>query len=536
VLYTTCRKPKCRKSAAKLQNQAVKEVYGMANSRPKSHKKTAVTEFPQPSNGTTTAVEDIPEEFRETPAVTPAPPETPAPAAKIGRPKKGEQPPETNFFRRVASVPTAEWGTRVYLYLYQIEPVCDLKQSGGKAYLMRYQEPVRDEHQIMLEQGSGKYRLVLALNKVSPQNSNELARYDFEIYNPQYPPRIPKEVWINDPRNRRWEALLPKEPPPGAAGTMIDAMKMYKEIRSEVREEIEPDAEPAGNTTNDVLQTLKTAKELFAQPAAPAAPAKDPLEIAVSLFTLMNTQKADNPLIEMYSKQMAAMQEELREMRKAQATQPASKGLLEQILDVVGGDNKADMLKKLIGVNAGSSEGPARRTTGLELARELGGKLFDSPIAEGLGQWLGSLATRNVNGTAAMNPGPTNGVQHSNPPDDLMRFVEHVVNPALKSHYSRMLSGADFAAWMADGYPDRLLQIQQFTHPMIPGKRGASAIVEAYKHMPTMWPLLSARGENEFIQFVNEFCQWQPEADEPLDVEHRTVHDGPEEEEGPERI
>jgi hypothetical protein len=411
-----------------------------------------------------------------------------------------------------------------------------LKQSGGKAYLMRYHEPVRDEHQIMLEQGSGKYRLVLAANKISPAASNEVARYDFEVYNPQYPPRIPKEVWVNDPRNRRWEALLPKEThaQPGATGTMLDAMKMYKEIRTEVREEIEPE-EPRG--TNDVLATMKAAKELFGSNGIATAPAKDPLEIAVALFTTMNQMKAENPVIDMYRDQLKSMQEELREMRKAQVATPPAKGLIEQIVETVGGDNKVDMLKRLFN-NGSSDSGPARRTTGMDLARELGTKLFEGPVGEGLGQLLGSFASRNVNGNGIHWRMQGNGAQITKgSPEHLARFIELTVNPALLSHYVRGMSGSDFAAWLADGgYMDELAQLQNFTHPQLPGQRGPQAIITAYKHTPLMWPTLSSQGENRFIQFVNEFCAWQPEAEEEaLDVD-AVMDEGPEEEEGPERI
>ena len=165
--------------------------------------------------------------------------------------------------------------------------------------------------------------------------------------------------------------------------------------------------------------------------------------------------------------------------------------------------------------------------------KDLGTKLFESPIAEGIGQWLGSVAQKNVQGNPApMNGAPQNGVQQR-PADDLESFITHVLNPALLRHYIQGFSGADFAGWLFDGYPDRLSQLQNFTHRMMPGLRGASAIIQAYKHTDSMWPTLSSRGEQEFTTFVNDFCAWKPEQPEPA-IDAEVVES--EKEEGPERI
>jgi len=499
-----------------------------------------------PAPQTATAVEDIPQEFQET-AQEPPQEAAPPPRSPLKKKPAGAAP-DPNFFARVAAIPRDDWGNRVFLYLYVLEPLCDLKQSGGKTYLNRYSAPVKDEHQIMLEYGSGRYRLMLSMNKVSHEQSNEIARFEFEIYNVQYPPKVPRAAWVNDTRNAKWEALLPKEAPPAAAaGTLVDAMRLYGDIRREVRDEVE-ETEPAQQptTTSEVLATMKAAKDLFAPAATAAAPAGDPFDTAKKIMDM----RTNDPMIALLLARMdaqdkaaeAARQREYDLQRELRAIQTApaapAKGLLDQIVELSALGDKLKPLKEMLGFNGGSNgDAPRGRTTGMDLAREGISKFFESPLADGAGQLLGAMATKiinqNSNGAQAMNPAPQNGVQPRG--DDMGKFIENVLNPALLSHYVRGLSGSDFAAWLADGYPDRVIPLQNFTHPFIPGKRGAPAIIEAYKHTPSMWPALSSQGEPAFIAFVEDFCSWKVEAEEAIDAE--VIHsEGPESEETPERI
>ena len=109
------------------------------------------------------------------------------------------------------------------------------------------------------------------------------------------------------------------------------------------------------------------------------------------------------------------------------------------------------------------------------MARDLGSKFFESDLAIGVGQYLASLATRNVSGNSShMNP-PQNGVQR--PANDFETFIQNVLNPVLLRHYIQGFTGGEFAGWLYDGYPDRVVQLQTFTHPMMPGLKGANAII-----------------------------------------------------------
>ncbi len=488
----------------------------MAKSSKTLPKTGTLTEFPQPETAPivpqgAVAVEEAPEE----PEGVPEGFQEAAPVKRgRGAPRKTDPPIETNFFQKVASIAAADWGTRVYLYLYQIEPVCDLKQSGGKAYLMRYQEPIKDEHQVMLEQGSGKYRFVLALNKISPANSNELCRHDFEIYNPKYPPRIPKAVWVNDPRNRRWEALLPKEAeavPQTAASTIVDAMKMVSDIRRDVRDEM---PEPAAQN-GSLLDTVRLMKELMPQqtPAAAPAPAKDPLEIAVSLMTIMNQQRAENPIGDMMRDELKALREELTQARKVQAG-PPPKSFLDQLMELAQQD-KLEPIKKVFGMftgNGGGGETVARaaKVTGMEILREVVSGPAGAVLAQGVASLLQSVGRAAQPAPPQQYPTVLNAQNADatippieNPENRIQRIGATITKPLITA-FMRGGAGSDFAQSFFDINPEDFVFMRQL---------GAADIIRRYKAFPEAWNAVQFR-ENDFMEFITELCTWDPNEDE----------------------
>jgi hypothetical protein len=493
----------------------------MAKSSKTDSKSSNVAEFPTPETtetGDTAA--DIPE---------PAPQPAQQPPKGPGRPKKTDTPPESDFFQQVAAVRPNDWGTRVYLYLYQLEPVCDLKKSGGKAYLMRYEEPITDEHRIMVEQGSGRYRFILAKNKISPEASNELARHEFEIYNRLYPPKLPREAWVPDPRNRRWEVLLPKEapPPPPATGaeTVLDAIRLGNELRKEVRDELKP---PGDDSTEKTQPT-------------------DPWTAAEKILNM----RSDNPMVEFVKAQMTTMNASLEAERNrqfqaaesarqrehelqqklldAKTSAPQSKGLLEQATELAGIVEKLQPLKAIFGVGTTESGGPiihGRKMTGLEFLSEVLPKVFDSPIAN-------AAAAKIMQGTPNPAPNGTQGIAPQNGIDPFQRFIVDIVTPKMLLWFNAdptSEGGEAFADWIYAGFPEFMERLQKFRHPMIPNMEGAQAIVMAYKNTAAVWPQLAAR-EAQFTSFVAAFCAWKPPKDEPddgiQDAEFEAVKDGP---------
>lgn len=466
---------------------------------------------------------------------------TSAPKPGRGRPPNAaRRPPEVRqpiFFDRVASVPKEDWGTRAFMYVYVDEPACNPKTFGESRYLLKSSAPILDLEGLKQDYGSFKGWMSLNLRKSGKDATDEVDRLNFEIYDPKHPPKIPRGSWANDARNKRWLDLLPPEPPPAsaAASSLLEGARFYKDMRQELKEEIAP-AEPQQTRTSEVLETMKAAKELFApvSPAKDATPPADPFDLAAKIMAMRSNDPMMAVMMELLKNantaNEAARQREyelLKEKTAAPVEKP--KTFMEQMTEF-------KTLKELFTTVSSSETVRAGRTGALDVVRDLGSKFFESDLANGVGQWLGSLAQRNASGQPVQMNGapPQNGA--SRPAlDDFQAFIQNVLNPALLRHYLQEFSGTDFAGWLYDGYPDRLKQLQAFTHPMMPGLRGAPAIIQAYKRTESMWPALSSRGEDAFAQFVKEFCEWKPEPAVDAEViEAQPVGDS--EEEGPERI
>lgn len=499
----------------------------MANSRKSTRKTGNVAQFPPPESGVAVADEPEPNEpMPEASTEGAEPQQSPAqpPKRERGRPKATDAPIETDFWKRVKAIPRADWGTRVFLYLYILEPLCNLKQSGGKVYLNRYAEPVQDEHQICMEYGSGRYRLMLAYNKVSPDQSNELARYEFEIYNPQHPPKVPRAAWINDARNAKWEALLPKETPATpatAASTIVDAMKMVSDIRRDVRAEIEP--EPAdAQSPSEMVQTFKAMKEILqptpASGTTAATPPADPFDTAAKIMAM----RANDPMMAVMMELLknanaaneAARQREYELLQKQAATPP--KGLLDQLIELAAMGDKLEPLKKLFGFGNGAAEvaGRAARTTGLDVVRDLVTGPAGATLAQGIGVLISNLASA-TSANPASPPKPPPIVMSGANPDGTapQENAEQRINRIGETITRAMLfefflkdedSGEAFAQWMFDGAPKDYIFIRTY---------GAEELIRRYRRVPEAWPVIQAK-EAEFLKFLQAFCAWDPNTED----------------------
>jgi hypothetical protein len=489
---------------------------------PVSESSVAIAEPPEPRDTAVETLEPVPQLAQSAPKGP-------------GRPKKTDESPQSDFFQQVASVRPSDWGTRIYLYLYQLEPVCDLKKSGGKAYLMRYEEPITDEHRVMLEQGSGRYRFILAKNKISPEASNEVARYEFEIFNRNYPPKLVREAWVPDPRNRRWEALLPKEPevkPAAAAETVMDAIRLGVDLAKENR------ADPVQITT-------------------PVATPVDPWSAAEKILNM----RSDNPMVEIMKAQMEAQAKALeaereRQFKAAEAAKQrefelqkelttarsgnsiAPKGLIDQITELAGVADKLEPLKKLFGwgsPNGTSADGGSARhvkTTILDLVGDHLPKVLDafSPLIQVAAHKIMNPALA-VNGTHAQS---TTTVQVPGT-DAFQEFLRTVATPKMLMYFriamhekgpGPQVSGENLADLIYGLFPEHFENLQKFTHPMLPGLSGPAAIITAYRNAPSVWAEVGPN-EAKFSEFVHAFCAWKPDTDEDevLDAE---VVEGPE--------
>jgi hypothetical protein len=497
----------------------------MASSTKQPGRRRKIAQMPSQNGGV--AVAEPPEQ-PQTPFESPQQaseasthdPTTAAPA-QSAPPKRSKG----DFFDIVRRVAKEDWGTRIFLYLYCFEPVTDEKQSGEKKYLNRYAQPITDEHAVMIDYGSGKYRLVLTNRK--PDGSTEkgapIESYDFEIYNPKYPPKIPKAAWKNDLRNARWEALLPKEEPksPPAAVNPLEAFDTFMNIQDRIEDRIKPPAPPP--------------------PAAPPPP-PDPFDTAKKIMEM----RSNDPMIGLFMARLEAADKaaemardrefklllELRQSATPPPPPPApTKGLVDQIVELAGVAEKLGPLKALFGGTNGTPSTPAAdaehvrtvRMNGLEFWSAVLPKVFDSPIANAIASKVMASTQQpaqviNTNGAARPVP--------QQPPanDPFQRFISDVATPAMLEYFLAEAKGEALADWIYSVFPRECVRLQQFTHPMIPGLVGAPAIIQAYKNTPQVWPKLAAK-EAAFTVFINEFCAWKPDEDEAVDVEAAPVAD-----------
>lgn len=262
--------------------------------RPKKPEKKPhnLAQMPPASTGNVAVADAPPQTPFDTPEIQPTSPQQAAPIPKV--------PKNPTFFQRVAAIPKLDWGTRAFIYVYCLEPICNLKGAGETKYLVKLQQPIQDEDWLMIDYGSGKYRLQLVHRKPAADKADSIDTYECEIFNPKFPPKIPRNVWMNDPRNEKWASLLPKEEPvvpPTGLGTVTDAFATFTKIRQDMREEFTP---PAAVPQDDVAKfkgMVDVVRTIMPQPA----PATD--------------NKMLDTVMALMMKQIDASQQETRELR-----------------------------------------------------------------------------------------------------------------------------------------------------------------------------------------------------------------------------
>lgn len=476
-------------------------------------KKRNIKQFPQSKpavddgNVTATALEDLPEE-QATP-FDPQPAPVTAPEAK-----QQKIPKILTFFQRVAAIAPEDWGTRAKIKVYRLQPLINRLVGSENKFITIYGEPI-NEQKLKVDHGSGRYRLYLNFKNPGGDKERELDTVEIDILDPAFPPKINDGEWMDDPRNKQWAWAKPPSAQPAAAAAaastlaqFTDVLRATNEMRKEIREELTP---PQST-----------------QPAQPG-PSVDPWSAAEKILQM----RSDNPMVQILMQRMEQMdkaaeasrqrefelQKELREQaRSPHQANPADKPktLLEQATEL------ADAAGKLKTIFNGPEENviPRGKISPWQVARDVIPEIANSKIME-------AVAAKMMAGPTVMPPMNGNGAQPRQnstiPP--LARFIENVGTPAMLEYFNAEGSGSDFADWLYSGFPTILPQLQGFTHPALPGLVGAPAIVQAYKNTPNVWPQLASR-EPQFIEFINEFCQWRPDQDEDEEVKAEPDDDG----------
>jgi hypothetical protein len=459
----------------------------------------------------------------------PPPPETaeaaePAAKRQAGRPlgaKTGAAASNRTLFQRMEEIPADDWGSRATVHLYRLEPFTDRLRSGNVIHIMRYSEPI-DEARVMADHGSGKYRAILNFRKQSGPKSDEVGRFEFEILNTMFPPNVPLGEWVDDPRNKKWAwakdmlearaaAKLPPVQQQSRVGEALETIRAVKELMPEQQPQTQT------NTSADTLATIKAVRELFPAPAPQTENAM--LNTVVSLFTA----------------QIAASQEEARELRKEvreMRQNPTGKSDgISSFKEFVGAAK--ELLPAIKEVFPGAGEAVAGAVAGRSRMGPWQ-EMFQptlTALAQGLAPVLPMVAQAMFTRQAAPgmmqpNPGaPANALppgqapqqqQRANP---LIAFLNSIT-PAMLNNLKKYAAGDEesdgemFAINLTDMFGQ--LTPEGIDWHEAAKQAGVVNIVSLYRQSP-YWPAIGPM-EPKFIEFLTQFLAATPgaeEADEP---------------------
>jgi len=455
--------------------------------------------------------------------------QTPAPAEPEPEPARIEiTPPETragqkrsiSFFDRVRKITKADWGTRAFIYVYCLEPLCDLKMGGEKKYLVKLKEPIFDEDSIMIDYGSGKYRLNLVSRKPGATQNDQIDVCEIEIYNPKFPPKIPQSVWINDPRNERWAALIPKPEAPKPdtpMGSITETFKVFSDMRKDVRDELKPAADASTQKVDPVASALSMAKDLL-------------------------QMRAENPMVDVMRDEMKAMRDEMKEEREenrklqAELRQKAAPVAVAEAKDPIDTIVKTvEKLKPLLKEFMPQVEAVTdkvvngRRPKWYEILLENAaprivdvlGALGTAAIARGSaappangGYTAATPATAAAPGIAAPPAQPAAPGAPPPPANKLIQYLSQpIVMSACMAHFKafqaetqageKSEAGEDFAYWIfTSGAGERPLTDAR--------AMGTTNIVNLFRQTPAVWAVLQQH-EASLIAFMDQVLSWKPE-------------------------
>lgn len=446
-------------------------------------------------------------------------------AAPAPQPKRNKN---EGFFADLRKIPLADWGSRYYLYLYRTEPVIDRLRSGETKYVMRYSEPV-DEQKLMMEHGSGRYRLNLVVLKPDgAHHSTEIGRYECDILNTQFPPKIPKGEWTDDPRNKKWAWAKEPDPPPAPAvvaqqqnASVLDAMRVVSEIRKEVKGEEKPSTPPE----NPMATALGMAKDLL-------------------------QMRADNPMVEILKDELKDMRAEIAkerdENRKLQADMrtPASKeGGTDPIDSLVRAADKLEpLLKKFMPqVTEAAKEVVRGRRPGIgELIIEQGLPILGNILQP----WSQVLAAKFMQSQAQNPAQPMNGAQPhapqaiappaqagqppaAQPTDQQSRFIQFLTQPlvlsSFNSHFTDFRNekeepnthGSDFAYWILKSGGEEPLKAAR--------AMGTTNILNLFRNSPA-WQIMGQH-EAKLTAFLDQVLAYDPSVMNAQDDEEEEEDD-----------
>lgn len=429
-----------------------------------------------------------------------------------------------DFFALLRSYPEADWQERKFMYLYRTAPIIDRKASGQDLNLMKYMKPV-DAHDIMLEFGSGGYKIILVEYDPGTQKTRVLRTNYFKLFNQDYPPKIPYGEWLDDERNKDWLWAKPKllaaqaaattPPPQPAAGNEVGLLNAVVAAVKELRPNA--DKKEQESLTSQVMKMMGDShKEALA--AAKNGPTET-LALVNAIVGAIGGNKGSDPML-------TYVLDELKEARKENSAlmmrlldrkdEPKAKSVREELLEI---KTIADDFFGGGRSNGKSDMWDAAKEVGIEVIRTLGTVAQAIGIAKVTGKPGAPGVVTDPNqpalpeGQPAAPPTPEQRAQMMGALNQQFGSLLDNIVPYLLDHFKTGRSGMYFRDdWFLDHYGsltyDALAQMSVETLVELFNLRRAQAPDHVKAQLAELQP------PERFAEFVAEFLSDEEEPDE----------------------
>lgn len=441
--------------------------------------------------------------------------ETVLPPPRAPGRKKTEAAPKTiSFMERLSSIAAADWGTRAKVTVYRLTPITNNLMGSEKKYIKVYTQPPVTEERIKQDCGSGRYRLYLTF-KAPAENEKELDSVEIDILDLNFPPRVPKGAWLDDPRNAEWawaKEIYEKQnqPPqaqpvqqPSVYEAVNDALDLAERLNGE-----------KGDPVKATLETIKGVKDLF-----PAPPPSNNNEAMLGMLSgFLKEQLATSRA------ETQELRAELRSMRDNK-TNTGDNGIT-MVKTVV--ESLKDLVPSIKEIVPGLGEGKSRLGPWQELVVAVTPHAAQilSPFANVFAQVMAAKVMQQNNGAPQPQPGMVQqqpAALPGAPPNTMMPFLQMIAMPMM--NYVRLMAppanvppeeiATDFASWVYDGFSAD----PRYEQAMLAARSmGVIGLLAAFRGTPLwmdkgpngMLPSL-AELETKLQVFFKAFLDWKPE-------------------------
>lgn len=438
----------------------------------------------------------------------------PMPEKKEAPVQRKPDPKAISFFQRMNGIPHGDWGTRARIRIYRLEPYVDNLRVSDTKYIKVFLAPITEEDiKRDLACGSGRYRLYLNYKNPAEQDK-ELDSVEIEILDQNFPPRIAKGSWVDDPRNEKWSwaknHFIPdppsREAPADQGNTILHTLEVVDKLRGD-----------RGNPIADALGVMDVAEKIAARSVPPPQTENKTLESIVQLMIaqMASSDKRSETLFQLL-------------LTRDKADHAATSGSsLKEIVSLV----KNDVLPLVKELRPGAEEAitnltrRSKMTGWMEMIQPAIPAFVDffKPVGVALAQRMMTPppAVNGMNGAGAPPAVPGALAPPGNPSQPAAAGFPPILNwiavPLLG--YMRMDAdprelGRDFASWVHDGYGNE----ERFTQGLAMARAaGSNSVIVAFKGSP-WWvdkgvqhdqPSL-AEMEPKFQVFVDSFLNWRP--------------------------